>query len=258
MGKQFAPYQKHDTYSGDFVADEELKKEEEMEKGLVPGQKKEVVMQNPIEEVKRGQECAQALQSVVAQKKKKVMIKGEQYLEFEDWQTLGRFFRYTCKTGDAIPCEINGVKGAKAKSYILCNGEEIGGAVAYCLKDEDNWKDKPWFQLASMAQTRAGAKAFRNVLAWVAVLAGYKGTPAEEMEGLKDKDAKDNRFTPNKPDTSAATPKQLEAIVKMARKGNLNLRDRLVRDFKKETPNELTRQEASTLITKLSAEVFGS
>ena len=32
-----------------------------------------------------------------------------------------------------------------------------------------------------MAQTRAGAKAFRNRLAWVAVLAGYRPTPAEEM-----------------------------------------------------------------------------
>jgi hypothetical protein len=33
-----------------------------------------------------------------------------------------------------------------------------------------------------MAQTRACAKALRNVLAWVVVLAGYAPTPAEEME----------------------------------------------------------------------------
>jgi len=32
-----------------------------------------------------------------------------------------------------------------------------------------------------MAQTRAGAKALRNVLAWVVVLAGYRPTPAEEL-----------------------------------------------------------------------------
>lgn len=37
------------------------------------------------------------------------------------------------------------------------------------------------FQLRSMAQTRACAKALRNVLAWVVMLAGYKTTPAEEM-----------------------------------------------------------------------------
>jgi hypothetical protein len=44
----------------------------------------------------------------------------------------------------------------------------------------------PWFQLASMAQTRAGAKALRNAFAWVVVLAGYQPTPAEEMDGVID------------------------------------------------------------------------
>lgn len=39
----------------------------------------------------------------------------------------------------------------------------------------------PNFQLRSMAQTRAGAKAMRNALSWVVVLAGYRPTPAEEM-----------------------------------------------------------------------------
>jgi hypothetical protein len=38
----------------------------------------------------------------------------------------------------------------------------------------------PFFQLRSMAQTRAVSKALRNVLAWVVVLAGYNPTPPEE------------------------------------------------------------------------------
>jgi hypothetical protein len=42
---------------------------------------------------------------------------------------------------------------------------------------------KPLFQLRSMAQTRACAKALRSIFAWVVVLAGYKPTPAEEMTG---------------------------------------------------------------------------
>ena len=49
-------------------------------------------------------------------------------------------------------------------------------------QDESNWSSKPLFQLKSMAQTRACAKALRNVLAWVVVLAGYTPAPAEEME----------------------------------------------------------------------------
>lgn len=42
---------------------------------------------------------------------------------------------------------------------------------------------KPLFQLRSMAQTRAGARALRQVFAWVVVLAGYKPSVAEEMTG---------------------------------------------------------------------------
>jgi hypothetical protein len=41
----------------------------------------------------------------------------------------------------------------------------------------------PSFQLRSMAQTRAGAKGFSNVFRWVVTMAGFKGTPAEEMIG---------------------------------------------------------------------------
>ncbi len=45
----------------------------------------------------------------------------------------------------------------------------------------------PTFQLRSMAQTRACAKALRNVLSWVAVLGGYGTTPAEELDDIPDK-----------------------------------------------------------------------
>ena len=103
------------------------------------------------------------------------------------------------------------------------NMSEIGRAESMCLDDEENWgaipkyewKDildengkkiwdakarngkggykaekvqvgftrKPLFQLRSMAQTRAEAKALKSVFGWVVVLAGYRPTPAEEMTG---------------------------------------------------------------------------
>ena len=157
--------------------------------------------------------AAKALGVVLAGKKKPVMMNGEQYLEFEDWQTVGQFYGYTVKTGDAVECEVAGVKGAKAHADLISlkTGQFLGGAEAYCMRDEDHWNTRakyewlenengkrvktkvgdeivPWFQLASMAQTRAGAKAFRNRLAWVVVLAGYKATPAEELQGMTDND----------------------------------------------------------------------
>jgi len=104
-----------------------------------------------------------------------------------------------------------------------CNGREVSRGEAMCLNDEENWgmrakyewrdvldaqgkkiwefhADKgknlpkrekvkigeeptPLFQLRSMAQTRACAKALSNLFKWVVVLAGYKPTPAEEMTG---------------------------------------------------------------------------
>ena len=149
--------------------------------------------------------AAKALVTVLSQKKKPVIMNGEQYLEFEDWQTCGQFYGYSVKTYGAEPVEIDGVKGAKAYADLINfnTGLVVSGAEAYCMRDEDKWNTRPkyewqgegkdarrvkvadepvpWFQLASMAQTRAGAKAFRNRLAWVVVLAGYKPTPAEEM-----------------------------------------------------------------------------
>jgi len=149
--------------------------------------------------------AARALADVISNKKKPVIMNGEQYLEFEDWQTCGQFYGYTVKTGDAVPVEVDGVKGAKAHADLIDikTGMYLGGAEAYCMRDEEKWNTRPkyewqgegdsrkrvkvgdevvpWFQLASMAQTRAGAKAFRNRLAWVVVLAGYRPTPAEEM-----------------------------------------------------------------------------
>ena len=162
--------------------------------------------------------AAKALVSVVSQKKKPVIMNGEQYLEYEDWQTCGQFYGYTVKTRDAVPVEIDGVKGAKAYADLIDikTGMYLGGAEAYCMRDEENWNTRPkyewqgegdnrkrvkvgneivpWFQLASMAQTRAGAKALRNRLAWVVVLAGYKSTPAEEMtEGTASEAVRERR-----------------------------------------------------------------
>lgn len=166
-------------------------------------------LMDPAKVLEQAQRAAKALVAVVSGKKHPVIMNGEQYLEYEDWQTVGQFYRYGVKTKDAQPVEINGVQGAKAYAELinLDTGEVLGGAEAYCLRDEPKWNTRPryewqdeqetgerkriqvgeevvpWFQLASMAQTRAGAKAFRNRLAWVVVLAGYRPTPAEELTG---------------------------------------------------------------------------
>jgi len=70
-------------------------------------------------------------------------------LEFEDWQTLGRFFNLTVKTGEALPVEINGIKGFKATAEVInnLNGNIVGGAEAYCFSDEKIGKINHFFNL---------------------------------------------------------------------------------------------------------------
>lgn len=150
--------------------------------------------------LKEAQKAAAALKDVLDKKPRKVIMGGEQYLEFEDWQTLGRFYGVTAKeVGEATFVEFGGIKGFRASAVaVRSDGVEISAATAYCLTDEPRWVSRPKydkgehvgeepvpvFQLASMAQTRANAKALRNVLSWVAVLAGYRPTPAEEIDAM--------------------------------------------------------------------------
>jgi len=148
--------------------------------------------------------AAAALMTVVAQKKKPVIMNGEQYLEFEDWQTVAKFYGLTVKVAHTNFLDLGGVKGFEATAEVIrADGAVISSADAMCLNDEEKWSTRskydwvngvrtkigetpvPLFQLRSMAQTRACAKALRNVLAWVVVLGGFKPTPAEEMtDGL--------------------------------------------------------------------------
>jgi len=146
-----------------------------------------VISREPEMVLEEAQRAAKALTEVINQKRKPVKIGGETYLEFEDWMLIGRFYGISVKvvsTKEIIKeKEIIGYE-ARAVAILVRTGEEISAAEAMCLYDEKNWKDRPMFMLRSMSQTRACAKAFRNVLAWVVVLAGYKPTPAEEMDGV--------------------------------------------------------------------------
>lgn len=133
--------------------------------------------------------AAQALAALIADKPNRVVINNEIYLEYEDWQLLGRFYQISAAViaGSTKYLEYGDVVGfeASAEALLLVDGRpvRISGAEAMCLNDEWRWTDKPLFQLRSMAQTRACAKALRNVLAWVVVMAGFKPTPSEELDG---------------------------------------------------------------------------
>jgi|SRR3989304_1569308 len=201
------------------------------------------IKEQPREMVEFGKSAAQQLVALVTQNKWAVNISGHDYLRFEAWQTVGRFFGYTIKTKSTEYVEIGEAKGFEATASVLnSKGKEVGGAEALCLDDENNWKGKPLFSLKSMAQTRASAKALRQILAWVVVLAGFKPTPAEEVsEQVLD---------------AGASEKQVHAIfaIAKAKHGWLsNETEFNVKTYLKiDSFNGMTKQQASDVIGKLS------
>jgi len=116
-------------------------------------------------------------------------IKGRDHIKIEGWLTLGTLAAALFR-GPITPYEVwvrpvadkDGVLlGYEARCEARCGDRVLTAAEAACLFAEGNWKGRDDFAVRSMAQTRAASKAMAFALRWVMVLAGYEGTPAEEM-----------------------------------------------------------------------------
>ena len=133
---------------------------------------------NPEQQIADGKRAAKALMEVT----KPVLINNKKYLRFEDWQTLGRFYNLTVGVEWTKKINEDNEQGFGARANVFnITGQIISSAEAQCTRAERLWMKRDDYALRSMAQTRAMAKALRNVLSWVAVLAGAEGTPAEEI-----------------------------------------------------------------------------
>lgn len=150
----------------------------------------------PEQQIKSGQQALKELKALVQRRPDKLVIGGKQYLFFSDWQILGAFFGITTKVMETAPMNVEkrqpdskvtfiDVVGYWAKAEAVKNGEQVSIAEAICTHEEPNWKGKPNFQLLSMAQTRACAKALRNCLQWVVRLpdSNFAEESAEEAQG---------------------------------------------------------------------------
>jgi hypothetical protein len=109
---------------------------------------------------------------------------GKQYPRIEAYQFVAACFGCspiisdTQALYDAEQSEI----GMHAAAYVIdAANRTVSAAEATCMRSEAEWVTSPSFQVRSMAQTRASGKALRNKFAYVMVMAGLQGTPAEEM-----------------------------------------------------------------------------
>ncbi len=138
---------------------------------------------NDIEQVKL---FANNLADYIKQNALSVKIKGSDYVKCEGWQYAGNCLGIMPLITELKDKAENSDTVYKYRATAILqrrkDGEIVGRGIAICSNKEPNKKTFEEYAIASMAQTRAIGKAYRNLLAWIVKLAGYAETPAEEME----------------------------------------------------------------------------
>lgn len=107
-----------------------------------------------------------------------------EHVEIQGWQTVGGMVGvHAVITRTERITDDQGATGWEARAEArTMSGVIVGTADSQCSRSEANWKSKDDFSLRSMAQTRACSRALQAPLRWVIELAGFAGTPAEEMD----------------------------------------------------------------------------
>ena len=184
-------------------------------------------------------EFAVVLQKFIVKNKLFTEIRERAYVHVEGWEFAG------LATGISpmirLVEDLSDEKEIKYKCQVdLVNREDrvVGFGMAICSNKEKSKAGFDEYAIASMAQTRAIGKAYRNKLAFLMKMAGYEPTPAEEItvDAVKVSDLSKEEL--DKP----ATTNQKEAI--------LNLMKKSGKDIKIE--ENLTKGEAIGLMNELS------
>lgn len=151
---------------------------------------------------------ATPLAQMIRDRKLSRRIRNREYVFCEGWTTLAAMLGVTPHEVEVT--EHDGIFVGLIELRTLSDGRVVSRASAECGADDefDNfgkpiWSVRPRYARRSMALTRATAKACRLAFSWIMVLAGYEGTPAEEV--------------PNETDDAPpeATDKQLDEIAKL-------------------------------------------
>lgn len=140
----------------------------------------------PAEVIRIATQQANALMDIVESQELYATIEGKKYLEAEAWETIGAFNNVSAHTDWTNPIERDGeIVAYEAKVSLWKRGQEVGSAIMSCGLEEFPCRGKEGEAkhkaAKSAAQTWATSKAYRMNFSWVAVLAGYQATPADEM-----------------------------------------------------------------------------
>ena len=129
-------------------------------------------------------DLAKDLAKFIKDNKLSTQVQGKEFVNVEGWQYAGSRLGIVPIVEHVINVSTDQELKYQAKVtlYDLRHGTTVGAGFAICSNKESGKKFYQEFAIASMAQTRAVGKAYRNILAWIIRAAGYEPTPAEEMD----------------------------------------------------------------------------
>jgi hypothetical protein len=189
-------------------------------------------------------------------------IHGKEYVNVEGWQYAGARLGILPVIEELTGLSTNNeIKyQARVRLVNLKDQHTVGSGFAVCSNRENGKRGYQEFAIASMAQTRAIGKAYRNILAWIIRAAGYEPTPAEEMDYMSRDDQSGNIL---RSDRSPVTKKEVNkkkesenpASVKQKTEILLLLNNKVVTQAEKnkmiENINNLNEARAAQAITRL-------
>lgn len=109
-------------------------------------------------------------------------IKGKNYVNVEGWEFAGASMGVMPMISKVENISTDTEIKYRAEVELRKGDNIVGYGVAICSNKEYSKKSFEEYAIASMAQTRAIGKAYRNSFAFVMKMAGYEATPSEEVE----------------------------------------------------------------------------
>jgi hypothetical protein len=203
--------------------------------------------------LERMAKIAHLLVGVVRDRKLVKRIAGNDYLLAPAWTVLAGMTGLAPYTVWTRRLDDGTGYIARVEARRIADGTVVSAAEQVCARSERKWAQADEHALLGMAQTRAMTRALRGPLMQVVELAGYQGTPAEEMPPQEPKPSSSSAASVD------AKPEQVDEVKRLIRR-LAELRPDTdwkaqAREITGGGPELMTVTIANTLIAKLRASV---
>lgn len=132
------------------------------------------------------------LKRFIVTQKLYIPIQGKNYILYEGWQFAGASMGLIPIVEKCERLYRDKEIAYESIAKVYQGDRVVSTGFAICSNSERSKKNFDEYAIASMAQTRSIAKAYRNILGFIMKQAGYEATPADEMPEPKNMDKANN------------------------------------------------------------------